>query len=799
MELTYRVSCLICMLLHILHHAQAITYYIPEEQTPGTVVGNIGYDVNISARASEAELKEMEYFANESDTMHFFLINKTTSLLTINHTIDREQVCPFSNEFECPLVIEVFANSVNEFLENIEVAIFVQDINDNAPYFKKESVKLDILESDTPGKSFDLDIALDNDSLNFSVKAYKIEPAQNSFSLRQMNKHGNSSLQLVIESELDRESVDHYAIQVIAVDGGSEPLSGRQMLNISILDANDNKPNFTKLVYEVTVKETIAVNTKIIQVSANDIDLGPNAEVSYSLSELQPDDIKNMFAIDDATGEIKVMGQLEYMQGHVYEILVMATDHGQIPQSSQVTVNVTVEDSENNPPEISTYLLMLDNARVSEYESISAAIAYLDVKDLDEGRNGETFCELDNHFFGLQTWKPDSYKVVIVNTLDREEIEIHNVTVICKDRGIPSLSAAVSIDVTVLDENDNAPIFTSELYTSTIKENKPAGYSVVQVQATDADIGNNGKVSYYLNPEDKFGFSIDADTGWIATTESFDRELSPDYNISVYAIDAGSIQLSSTSMVKVYVEDVNDNIPIFKKDVILYVPENSIGGTALLEQLSAEDLDEGLNGNVTYSLDEEFEDIPFQVFPDGTVKTKYMLDREINAKYEFVVVATDNGIDARRSSSATATVVVTDMNDNPPVIIYPVPGLRVLNFVNFTAPTQTQVLIIVAFDKDEGKNAQLSYKIDKRNDSSIFAIDENGEIYVARKMTDTDVDWYSLEIIVSDQGEPPNSDITNVTIVVTENEVLTGSAAFGDIKKLIILILVAVVIVVMEL
>ena len=801
MESTDGVSCFICVFSYILHYSQAITYYIPEEQLPGSSVGNIGNDFNISTRASEAELKEMEYFANENDIMKHFLINKTTSQLTINEKIDREQICPFSKEFECPLMIEVFAKSVNSFLEKIEVTIYVQDINDNEPYFEDDIVNIEILESDLPGTPFDLDVALDKDSSNFSVKTYTLSPAQNLFKIQQKNDDGTLSLQLVIESELDRETTDHYDIQVIASDGGSEPLTGTVMLNISILDANDNKPNFTKSVYEVKVKENIAVNTTIIQVSAKDADLGPNAEVSYSLNEQQSDDIKNSFAINEDTGEIKVIGPLEYTQGNLIEISVKAIDHGQRPQSSQVTVKVTVEDSENNAPEIEFNVFSPSgNAEVSEYESVAYVVAYVKVTDRDKGRNGNTSCELDHHFFGLQSWKPTEYKVIILNTLNREEIPSHTVTVTCKDKGIPSLSSVASFNVTVMDENDNEPVFTSERYTSSVQENNPTGYTVVHVQAKDADTGKNGKVSYYLDPQDRSDFSVNAQTGLITAAKAFDRENASRYEFPVYAVDAGSPQLSSSVMVYVTIEDVNDNDPTFKKDYTYYVPESNFKQT-VLDKVVAEDLDHGVNGNVTYSLDEAFKDVPFQILPDGTVKTRDILDREDKARYEFVVIATDHGVDIRRSGSTSVTVIVTDVNDHHPVITYPRSDLHVLHYVTYMAPPQTQVLKVEASDKDDGKYAELSYKIDKRNDSNIFRIGQNGEIYIARKMYEEDIEWYSLGVIVSDQGVPPKTDSTNVTIVVLTKNLTNptdlASTKPEDNQNVIIAVVVVVVTVVM--
>ena len=795
METAEGVSCLICVFSYIIHYSQAITYYIPEEQLPGSSIGNIGNDFNISSRASENQLKNMEYFTTEDDIMKHFTLDQSTSRLTVKEKIDREEICPYSKDFACPLMIEVFARSINSFLEKIEVTIYIEDVNDNAPYFAKDSLNLEISESDRPGTPFDLDKAFDRDSSNYSVKSYHLFPARSPFRISLQSDDGTPELQLLVDDELDRETKDHYSLQLIATDGGPEPLNGTMMLNITIQDANDNKPTFTEPVYEVSVKETIAINTTILTLTATDADLGPNAEFSYSLSELQSEDIKKNFAINEMNGQLKVVGQLEYTQDEIYEISVTVTDHGQRPQSSEVLVKVTVEDNENNAPEIEINVFsQTGNAEVSEYEDMGNVISYVKVIDRDKGRNGNASCEVNHYFFGLQKWKLNEYKVIILKSLDREGTEKHSVTVICRDKGIPSLSTVASFNVIVLDENDNPPVFKSGTYTANIKENNHVNDTVIQVHATDADIGRNKDVSYYLLPEDRINFTINAQSGLIRASISFDRESLSSYEFPVFAVDAGKPQLSSNATVIVTIEDVNDNDPVFEKDFVYYVPESNLKET-VLGKISAHDEDDDLNAAVTYKIHKDFEDLPFQILPDGTVKTQDVLDRESRDRYEFLVIATDNGVHIRRNGSATVTVHVTDINDNYPFISYPRPGSHVVNYVTYMAPPQTQVLKVEADDLDEGKYAKLLYRIDQRNDSNIFRIGGNGEIVVARKMFDTDIDWYCLKVIVSDQGVPPNTVWTNVTIVVLMKNITAVAEQSESIDQQNVIIAVVVVVV----
>ena len=255
---------------------------------------------------------------------------------------------------------------------------------------------------------------------------------------------GTSDLNLRLIRSLDRETKDKYTLYVSALDGGNPPKSGTLMVNISVTDINDNAPVFTQEMYNVTIKEDLALNSLVVRVSANDGDTGRNAEVSYKFATIQTDNI-DIFNMNSASGEITLISPPEY-SSTPYEIIVEAIDNAeQNRKSSQAKVIVNINDTNNNAPDISINVLSeFEYAIITENANIGDIVAHVEVEDADNGINGHVSCRiLGNLFFKLQPMQnaPNEFKVVVNGTLDREDIIEHNVTVFCEDGGTPAVNS----------------------------------------------------------------------------------------------------------------------------------------------------------------------------------------------------------------------------------------------------------------------------------------------------------------------------------------------------------------------
>ena len=119
-----------------------------------------------------------------------------------------------------------------------------------------------------------------------------------------------------------------------------------------------------------------------------------------------------------------------------------------------------------------------------------------------------------------------------------------------------------SLQVDLLSTNRHSPVFSRPLYDVEVAENLPAGALVVQLNATDADRDDFGRVTYsILSSSALEQFKIDEETGDMVTRRPLDREVRKLYEVPVAAFDAGG--KSGHAIVRIRVGDVNDNRPKF--------------------------------------------------------------------------------------------------------------------------------------------------------------------------------------------------------------------------------------------
>uniref|UniRef100_A0A8C6T5C9 Cadherin domain-containing protein n=1 Tax=Neogobius melanostomus TaxID=47308 RepID=A0A8C6T5C9_9GOBI len=260
-------------------------------------------------------------------------------------------------------------------------------------------------------------------------------------------------------------------------------------------------------------------------------------------------------------------------------------------------------------------------------------------------------------------------ELVLDEELDRENNNEITLLLTAFDGGSPQRSGTVIIHVTVLDANDNAPVFSQTVYKASLPENSPPDTLVITVTATDADEGINSQSHTVLTilPSIKNYYSL-------VTTEQLDRELVSDYNITITATDEGSPPLSSSKTVQLTVADINDNPPVFEeKSYSAYVTENNKPGSTLCS-VAARDPDWRQNGTVVYSLlPGEVNGAPVSSYVSvngdtGVIHAVRAFDYEHFRSFKVHVMARDNG-SPPLSSNVTVNVFVSDVNDNSPQIL----------------------------------------------------------------------------------------------------------------------------------
>ncbi|XP_033743977.1 protocadherin beta-2-like isoform X1 [Pecten maximus] len=768
-----------------------IVYRVTEEQSGGMFIGNVALDSNLNLNLSESDYRTLRYsvLASTTDNDHqYFTINQTTGNLYTSSLLDREVICPYTDQ--CKLDIEITAQSaITSYFKKLTIIVYIDDVNDHYPVFLKTSQSLTIPESVLPGTSFTVDGAKDADrSTNYGIQSYILYPQDLPFSVNFVkNLDGTSVVRIIVDGTLDRESRDLYELTLVAKDGGVPPKTADLSVDVHVTDVNDNAPVLSRKTYNETVREDMPVGSTLLTLSATDLDSGRNGEVRYGISPHQTETIKNLFFINATSGELILINPLTYVRGNSYKIIVEVSDRGQQPMTTQTYVIVTVLDSGNNPPEIILGLLTNGVAKISEYAPFGTTVAHVAVVDQDSGHNGIVMCSLDSTIFELQVLDINEYRVLVSQALDRERLARHSVTVSCQDSGTPMLVSNANFFVEVLDVNDNAPIFHMQTYSASIDENNKIGKEILQVTATDYDEGQNAEVKYRLLHSNDTVIQVDAHTGIIRANAVFDRERMSSFMFKVLAIDGGSPPKSGTTTVSVTVQDVNDEKPQFLENLFIFKrKENRQAGT-IVGRLMAMDDDEGDSGRVVFSLAEEspiFSTLPFVVYSDGIIKTTSELDRERKKFYDFKVMASDLGRPTL-SSTANVKIFIEDENDNSPNIIFPSYTNNTI-VISVGTPPGSVIGTVRAQDPDEGLNGEVSYSFDGDNQTSYFRIfSETGDVILQKSVELFAGSVFSLNIIATDQGDPPRSSRQTMKIII--------GTTLGSNKNINIIIVVSLV------
>ncbi|XP_051275374.1 protocadherin alpha-3-like [Dicentrarchus labrax] len=361
--------------------------------------------------------------------------------------------------------------------------------------------------------------------------------------------------------------------------------------------------------------------------------------------------------------------------------------------------------------------------------------------------------------------------LIVQKSLDRETAGSHSLVLTALDGGKPPKSGNMNIVVNVLDINDNAPVFTKDVYSVMLTENTAISTTIIQVNATDLDDGPNGDVVYSfsnsMNQNILNLFDINPLTGDITVKGIIDYEEKEKYEIEIEASDKGFVPLTTEKSVIIKIVDVNDNAPeIEVTSFSSSIPEDSRPGTTVA-LISVNDLDSGLNGKVICAVNE---DVPFALSPSLKDKmyslvTKSPLDREKQSQYELTITAKDAG-QPPLSSEKTISVVVSDVNDNSPEFLLSPYTFYVTEGNN----PGSSLFSVNAFDRDENDNALISYHIlrDGSQENKLASFlninSENGDILALKSFDFETLKTFQFHVVATDSGTPSLS--SNVTVNV---------------------------------
>uniref|UniRef100_H0XRV8 Protocadherin gamma subfamily A, 10 n=2 Tax=Otolemur garnettii TaxID=30611 RepID=H0XRV8_OTOGA len=375
-----------------------------------------------------------------------FQLNEYTGEIKLSESLDYEETGFYE--------IEIQAEDGGAYLATAKVLITVEDVNDNNPEVIITSLFSPVSEDAPLGTVIallnvhDLD-SEQNGQVTCSISGnlpFKLEKSIDSY------------YRLVTHRGLDREQVSSYNITVRATDGGSPPLSTQTHLTLQLADINDNPPSFSHISYFTYIPENNARGASIFSVTALDPDSEENARVVYSLAEdtIQGAPLSSYISINSDTGVLYALRSFDYEQFRDIQMQVTASDSGNPPLSSNMSLSLFILDQNDNAPEILYPALPTDGSTGVELAPRSAEPGYLVTKvvavDRDSGQNAWLSYRL------LKASEPGLFSVGLhtgeVRTaralLERDALK-QSLVVVVQDHGQPPLSATVTLTVAVAD------------------------------------------------------------------------------------------------------------------------------------------------------------------------------------------------------------------------------------------------------------------------------------------------------------------------------------------------------------
>ncbi|XP_072530149.1 protocadherin gamma-A5-like [Salminus brasiliensis] len=852
---------------------------VPEDSKPGTVISLISVtdkDIGLNGKVicSISEYVPFELKPSIQDNMY--------SIVT-KERLDRELV----KNYDILIKATDLGQPPLSTFKTLQVQ--VSDVNDNSPEFPQNPLELYLLENNVPGASMFSVCASDKDLNENAEISYQIvrRDGINDDIGTFLNVNAETGVISALRS-FDYETVKTFQFHVLATDSGTPPLSSNVTVNVFILDQNDNVP---MILYPVSsngsaegveeIPRNVNAGHLVAKVRAYDADIGYNGWLLFSLQEVSD---HSLFGLDRYTGHIRTLRSFTETDEAQHKLVILVKDNGNVSLSATATVIIkvvepkeafaasdvtnAVKDEEDSDV---TFYLIITLGSISVLFLIS--ITVLIVMQCNRSTNYSSKCLQDANYDGtlchsIQYRSGDKRYMLVGprmsigstivpgsngNTLvipdhrrrasreifDFEIIKTFQFHVLATDSGTPPLSSNVTVNVFILDQNDNVPVILYPVSSNgsaegveEIPRNVNAGHLVTKVRAYDADIGYNGWLLFSLQEvSDHSLFGLDRYTGQIRTLRSFTETDEVQHKLVIQVKDNGNVSLSATvtvivktvepkeafaaSDVKNAIKDEEDNNVIFYliitlgsvsvlfviSIIVLIVIQCSNSTNYSSKYLQDANYDGTLchsiqyrSGDKRYMLVGPRMSIGSTIVPSSNGNTLVVPDRrrtasgenfdfEVTKTFQFHVLATDSGTPPL-SSNVTVNVFILDQNDNVPVILYPVSSNGSAEGVE-EIPRNVNaghlVTKVRAYDADIGYNGWLLFSLQEVSDHSLFGLDRyTGQIRTLRSFTETDEAQHKLVILVKDNGNVSLSATATVIIKVVEPK---EAFAASDVKN----------------
>uniref|UniRef100_A0A7M5WR30 Cadherin domain-containing protein n=1 Tax=Clytia hemisphaerica TaxID=252671 RepID=A0A7M5WR30_9CNID len=605
----------------------------------------------------------------------------------------------------------------NRVSTNIKVNVI--DENDNSPLFNQTVYKFNKMEGSADpivGQVFatDKDATTLRNEIKFRI--LDVEPQQ-TFEI-----YDNGTI--VCKQTLDREQVPYYEFTVEAYNTDeAESRVGAAVVHITVDDINDNPPvchGPTTYLF----KENKPLGT-LFMINATDEDAGENARLTYIL--VSPGNLD--VVVDPVTGAVQLLTPMDYEKYKSTSITVDIKDNGIAQKSVSKTYIIELEDVNDNAPVFTIRPSLKYIQSIMENVPVGTSVIQTNAFDGDSGVNKELNFTLYDAFNNLPFNISSTGLISISGPIDREQQSFYQFFITVSDNGDPSLSDTILVEVTILDENDNNPIFDRLEYNISLAEGTLKDFSVLQVNAKDADADLFGKVCYGLKNIDNSLFALDTSTGVLSTTDKV-GPIPTSYRMIINASDKDTVNMRhSLQDVIVNIQIVRLIGPKFSRNYLEY---------DILENKESHIANVKAQGDVVaYSIIYDDVSRPYArnfIVDDGNLHIVKGLDYEKVKTLSFTVQARDV-----YNLNATLNIVINvlDEEDNSP---YWLPINKTDNVIDVTITDETRpgqvVETVNAGDADSVSHNRLKFTIvnDIYSAFDILSYRDVGKIVVTKDL-----------------------------------------------------------------
>ncbi|KAH8859011.1 Protocadherin-like wing polarity protein stan [Schistosoma japonicum] len=758
-----------------------LQYTIPENQPIHYRIGKI--DEDLLKTLIQFNKTNLHYKLHELSD--YIEVNETTSLLVTKTLIDLESICSrhcheVTYQAELHHYVTVWLH--NQLIGIVYIQLIIIDIDDNKPIFPltiTRPYKLQLKEVIYHvGKSIELPTAIDNDiQPNHKQIVYRLDALPNHQSIVFNTFHlvirNNSRLLLILQNDFDYELIQQYHFYVICSSPSTttnnkqnQSIEDYLEIIIDVLNINDMEPIFSQSIYEIQILENTAINSVIYELIAIDKDV--NSTLIYSMENDVNVNVKEKFFIK-STGEVIIKNALDYEECHVYSLIVHASD-GEFYASTKLYIKLI--DVNDEQPE---FLLNPYELTIKENQPAKTLIGQLLIIDRDSPEvNGQVHCEEPSN---LRQNQP----ILFV----QESLYLHDKT---SYQDVYNTSSS-SMFSTISSNTETHVYQRYTLYSQKKFDREHTTEKYQTILYCWDGVSSSRTLSQVYSPE---------------TLHTDQRE-----PIVVATTTFPSSSLTATMTIVLQILDENDNEPTFDKQLyITTTKENSPIGTKIIK-MNATDKDVGVNGEIYYGLEMNELIMPyFQIdSTTGWIINSAVIDREAQATFKLTVLAIDGGYQAPSSESLqhssvhhTATtqllIHILDENDNPPEFH----GPRQFA-IEENQPVNTWIGDLQAFDRDEGINSEVTFKlysdqlsinnIDYESKPNISQISRdynlpihllnNGSLFTTRSLDRENQSHYCFEVIATDHGHQKVYS-TEETICIRVLDVNDNKPYFNEIK-----------------